>query len=54
MAKDSVGKDSELEKRMNTDIYMRSAVRECYFSFQSIINALVQGEREQLYVSLLF
>lgn len=54
MAKDSVGKDSELEKRMNTDTYMRCAVRECYLSFKSIINALVQGEREKLVIKDIF
>ena len=50
MAKDSKDKDSELEKRMNTDkdSYMCCAVRECYLSFKSIINVLVHGEREKM------
>ncbi|PRQ54416.1 putative 1,3-beta-glucan synthase [Rosa chinensis] len=56
MAKDSKGKDSELKKRMNTDkdSYMRCAVRECYLSFRSIINVLVQGEREKMVINEIF
>lgn len=48
MAKDSSGKDNELKKRMSTDTYMLCAVRECYLSFKSIINILVQGNREKV------
>jgi len=48
MAKDSVGKGQELEKRISRDKYMKSAVEEGYASFKSIINFLVLGEREKL------
>lgn len=48
MAKDSIGKGHELEKRLSKDNYMRSAVLECYASFKNIINFLVSGEREKL------
>nr|QKN22528.1 callose synthase 1 [Urtica dioica subsp. dioica] len=54
MAKDSVGKDNELKKRMNYDTYMCCAVRECYLSFKSIINALVLGERERIVINDIF
>lgn len=48
MAKDSNGRDRELNKRLNSDIYMRCAIRECYLSCKNIINVLVLGEREKL------
>lgn len=48
MAKDSNGRDRELNKRLNTDPYMRCAIRECYASGKSIINFLVLGDREKL------
>ncbi|KAI4333205.1 hypothetical protein L6164_018042 [Bauhinia variegata] len=54
MAKDSIGKGQELEKRLSKDNYMRSAVRECYASFRSIINSLVTGERETLVINRIF
>ncbi|KAJ9558726.1 hypothetical protein OSB04_013340 [Centaurea solstitialis] len=47
MAKDSNGRDSELQKRMNFDSYMRYAVRECYASCKNILNFLVLGDREK-------
>lgn len=47
MAKDSNGKDHELNKRLKEDNYMLCAVRECYASFKNIIKFLVQGEREK-------
>lgn len=47
MAKDSVGKGQELEKRLSKDNYMRSAVLECYASFRNIINFLVSGVHEK-------
>ncbi|KAF6151837.1 hypothetical protein GIB67_010411 [Kingdonia uniflora] len=47
MAKDSNGQDQELKKRLNKDNYMYCAVRECYASFQNVINFLVQGDREK-------
>ncbi|KAJ8573525.1 hypothetical protein K7X08_010036 [Anisodus acutangulus] len=54
MAKDSNGRDRELNKRLNADSYMRSAIRECYASCKSIINVLVLGEREQLVIKEIF
>ena len=48
MAKDSIGKGHELEKRLSEDNYMRSAVFECYASFRNIINFLVSGEHEKV------
>ncbi|ESW21090.1 hypothetical protein PHAVU_005G040900 [Phaseolus vulgaris] len=54
MAKDSVGKGQELEKRISRDKYMKSAVEEGYASFKSIINFLVLGEREKLVIQNIF
>lgn len=47
MAKDSNRNDRELKSRLAYDNYMHCAVRECYASFKSIINFLVQGDREK-------
>lgn len=47
MAKDSNGRDRELNKRLTVDPYMRCAIRECYASCKNIINYLVVGEREK-------
>lgn len=47
MAKDSNGKDRELKNRLSVDNYMQTAVCEGYLSLKSIINFLVQGEREK-------
>ncbi|GAB4856101.1 Callose synthase 3 [Ancistrocladus abbreviatus] len=54
MAKDSNGKDRELKKRIEADYYMSCAVRECYASFKSIINIMVQGNREKEVIEYLF
>nr|XP_025887034.1 LOW QUALITY PROTEIN: callose synthase 2 [Solanum lycopersicum] len=54
MAKDCNGRDRELNKRLNADSYMHSAIRECYASCKSIINVLVLGEREQLVIQEIF
>ncbi|KAI3444935.1 hypothetical protein Pfo_001600 [Paulownia fortunei] len=54
MAKDSNGRDRELNKRLNADIYMRCAIRECYASCKNIINFLVLGEREKLVINEIF
>ncbi|XP_055817762.1 callose synthase 2 isoform X2 [Solanum dulcamara] len=54
MAKDCNGRDRELNKRLNADSYMGSAIRECYASCKSIINVLVLGEREQLVIKEIF
>ncbi|KAH0907449.1 hypothetical protein HID58_039276 [Brassica napus] len=54
MAKDSNGKDRELMKRIESDSYMKCAVRECYASFKNIINFLVQGNREKEVIEIIF
>ncbi|XP_061367624.1 callose synthase 3-like [Gastrolobium bilobum] len=54
MAKDSNGKDRELRKRIEADDYMSCAVRECYASFKSIINQMVQGPREIPVIEYMF
>ncbi|KAL8495893.1 hypothetical protein ACS0TY_019858 [Phlomoides rotata] len=54
MGKDNNGRDRELNKRMNADIYMRCAVRECYATCKNIINFLVCGEREKLVIHEIF
>ncbi|WVY95441.1 hypothetical protein V8G54_034529 [Vigna mungo] len=54
MAKDSNGKDRELRKRINTDHYMYSAIKECYASFKSIFKYLVQGDREKQVIEYIF
>lgn len=54
MAKDSSGRDKELNKRLNADVYMRCAIRECYASCKNIINFLVLGEREKLVIREIF
>ncbi|CAI9103237.1 OLC1v1001686C1 [Oldenlandia corymbosa var. corymbosa] len=56
MAKDCIGKDRvrELNKSLNADHYMRSAIRECYLSCKSIINSLVVGEREKGVINEIF
>ncbi|KAK7401550.1 hypothetical protein VNO78_13118 [Psophocarpus tetragonolobus] len=54
MAEDSFGKGQELEKRLSRDMYMKSAVQECYASFKSVINFLVEGEREKMVIQNIF
>ncbi|XP_010940236.1 callose synthase 3 [Elaeis guineensis] len=54
MAKDSNGKDHELQKRIESDNYMFCAVRECYASFKNIIKYLVDGRREKEVIDHLF
>ncbi|GAB2218339.1 hypothetical protein Drorol1_Dr00001559 [Drosera rotundifolia] len=54
MAKDSNGKDQELKKRIEADYYMSCAVSECYSSFKSIINFMVEGKREKEVVDDIF
>ncbi|XP_052173079.1 callose synthase 3 [Diospyros lotus] len=54
MAKDSNGKDRELRKRIESDIYMSCAVRECYASCQNIIKFLVRGDREKEVIEYIF
>ncbi|XP_022896502.1 callose synthase 1-like [Olea europaea var. sylvestris] len=54
MAKDSTGRARELNKRLNSDIYMRCAIRECYASCKNIINTLVLGDREKRIIDEIF
>ncbi|RDX97868.1 Callose synthase 3, partial [Mucuna pruriens] len=54
MAKDSNGKDRELNKRIAAENYMSYAIRECYASFKSIIMHLVQGENETRVIEYMF
>ncbi|KAL2461368.1 Callose synthase 2 [Abeliophyllum distichum] len=54
MAKDSNGRARELNKRLNADVYMRCAIRECYASCKNIINSLVLGEREKSIIDEIF
>ncbi|CAJ1977778.1 unnamed protein product [Sphenostylis stenocarpa] len=54
MAKDSNGKDRELRKRIDSDHYMYSAIKECYASFKSIVKYLVQGDREKQVIEYIF
>ncbi|KAL3718688.1 hypothetical protein ACJRO7_003759 [Eucalyptus globulus] len=54
MAKDSNSNDQELRKRMETDNYMSSAIRECYAQFRSIIMFLVRGNREKELIKRIF
>ncbi|GLU19453.1 hypothetical protein SLE2022_357040 [Rubroshorea leprosula] len=54
MAKDSDSREKELKKRIESDHYMRCAVRECYASFKNIIMVLVQGNREKNVIEHIF
>ncbi|KAF7847605.1 hypothetical protein BT93_L2796 [Corymbia citriodora subsp. variegata] len=54
MAKDSYGNDRELRKRIETDIYMSCAIRECYAQFSLIMKVLVQGQRERKVIEDIF
>ncbi|GJV87217.1 callose synthase 3, partial [Tanacetum coccineum] len=54
MAKDSNGRDRELEKRIENDIYMCCAVIECYSSFRNVIKFLVLGSREKKVINEIF
>ncbi|KAG0449589.1 hypothetical protein HPP92_027224 [Vanilla planifolia] len=54
MAKDSRGKDKDLNKRLLSDNYMACAVQECYLSFKNIITYLVTGSREKEIIENIF
>ncbi|XP_071742629.1 callose synthase 2-like [Rutidosis leptorrhynchoides] len=54
MAKDSSGRDSELQKRLASDGYMVYAVRECYASCKNIMMFLVLGDREKAVLTEIF
>nr|GEV80223.1 callose synthase 3 [Tanacetum cinerariifolium] len=54
MAKDSNGRDRELKKRIENDIYMCCAVIECYSSFRNVIKFLVRGSREKKVINEIF
>ncbi|GAB2276965.1 Callose synthase 3 [Dionaea muscipula] len=54
MAKDSNGKDQELKKKIEEDYYTSCAVSECYSSFKSIINFMVEGKQEKKVIDFIF
>lgn len=54
IAKDFVGKDKHLFKRIKKDKYMYSAVKECYESLKYIIKILVDGDLEKRIVFMIF
>lgn len=54
MASDSEGKDRDLKKRLKNDPYMLWAIKECYASFENIINCLVIGPHEREYAHVPF
>ncbi|MQL73135.1 hypothetical protein Taro_005448 [Colocasia esculenta] len=54
MAKDSNGKDLELQKRILGEDYMHFAVRECYCSFKNIIKYMVEGDKEKTVINRIF
>lgn len=47
MARDFVGKDETLLKKIRKDKYMYSAVKECYESLKYILDILVVGDVEK-------
>eukprot|EP01018_Ginkgo_biloba_P025952 Gb_32715 [translate_table: standard] len=47
MAKDFIGKDANIQKRIRADEYMRCAVEECYESFKHVLACVVVGEQEK-------
>lgn len=54
MARECIGKDRELKKKLNADIYMFSAVRECYLSFKNIVKYMVDGPLETQVINDIF
>ncbi|XP_051148401.1 callose synthase 1-like [Andrographis paniculata] len=54
MAKDSTGRDKELNKRLNADMYMGCAIRECYASCKNILNHLVVADRDRRVINEIF
>ncbi|XP_078161046.1 callose synthase 3-like [Carex rostrata] len=54
MASDSEGKDRDLKKRLKNDPYMLWAIKECYASFENIINCLVIGPDERDVIGKIF
>ncbi|XP_068662809.1 putative callose synthase 8 [Aristolochia californica] len=54
IAKDFVGKDEHLYRKIKKDSYMQYAVRECYESLKNILGILVVGDMEKRIISELF
>ncbi|XP_031477694.1 putative callose synthase 8 isoform X3 [Nymphaea colorata] len=51
IAKNFIGTDRDLYKTIKKDVYMLSAVKECYESLKHIFNLLVVGDREKRIMS---
>ncbi|CAN6446403.1 unnamed protein product [Victoria cruziana] len=51
IAKDFMGTDRDLYRTIKKDVYMLSAVKECYDSLKHIVNLLVVGDREKRIMS---
>lgn len=49
IAKDFVGEDANLSKRIRRDVYMYIAVKECYDSLKDVLDILVVGDMERRY-----
>lgn len=47
VAKDFVGEDANLSKRITKDVYMYITVKECYDSLKYILDILVVGDLER-------
>lgn len=47
MARDFVGKEEHLYKKIKKDYYMYCAVMECYESLKNILGVLVVGDLEK-------
>ncbi|KAI3789511.1 hypothetical protein L2E82_02310 [Cichorium intybus] len=47
VAKDFVGEDANLSKRIRRDVYMYIAVKECYDSLKEVLDILVVGDMER-------
>ncbi|XP_023756013.1 putative callose synthase 8 [Lactuca sativa] len=51
IAKDFVGEDANLSKRIRRDVYMYIAVKECYDSLKDVLDILVVGDMERRVIS---
>ncbi|KAF8408944.1 hypothetical protein HHK36_005014 [Tetracentron sinense] len=54
MAKDFKGRDADLFKKIGNDIYMLSAVTECYETFRDLLSYLLADEEDKLAVTKIF
>ncbi|KAF8408934.1 hypothetical protein HHK36_005004 [Tetracentron sinense] len=48
MAKDFKGRDADLSKKIKNDLYMHSAVTECYKTFRELLSYLLDDEEDKL------